>query len=67
MKKNHPGSKNGNRKNKEITKGDTTRDRKPRKEIRRHRIKHHQQIQEIKERISSAEYTIESIDTTKKM
>jgi hypothetical protein len=27
----HTGSKNGNRNNKEVTKGDNTRDRKPRK------------------------------------
>uniref|UniRef100_A0A8C6G7V4 Uncharacterized protein n=1 Tax=Mus spicilegus TaxID=10103 RepID=A0A8C6G7V4_MUSSI len=33
---------NGDRNNKEITKGDNTGDRKPRKEIRSHRCKHHQ-------------------------
>jgi hypothetical protein len=38
-----PGSKNRNRKNKESTKGDKGGDRKPRKEIRSHRCKHHQQ------------------------
>jgi hypothetical protein len=39
----HPGSKNGSRNNKEITKGYNSVDGKPRKEIRRHRYKHHQQ------------------------
>jgi hypothetical protein len=39
----HPGSKNGNRNNKEITKGDNPRDRKTRKEIMSHRYKYHQQ------------------------
>ena len=39
----HSGYKIGNRNNKEITKGDNPRDRKPRKEIRSHRCKHHQQ------------------------
>jgi hypothetical protein len=43
LNKNHPGSKNGNRNNKEITKGDNPEDRKPRKEIRSYRCKHHQQ------------------------
>ena len=37
------GSKNGNRHNKEITKGDNSGYRKLRKEIRNHRGKHHQQ------------------------
>jgi hypothetical protein len=40
---NHPRFKNGNRNNKKITKGDNTRVRKPMKEIRSHRYKHHQQ------------------------
>jgi hypothetical protein len=31
IEQNHPGSKNGNRNNKEITKGDNPGDRKPRK------------------------------------
>ena len=34
IEQNKPGSKNGSRNNKEITKGDKTRDRKCRKEIR---------------------------------
>ena len=42
-KKKHPGSKNGNINNKEITKGDNPGDRKHRKEIRSRRCKHHQQ------------------------
>jgi hypothetical protein len=40
---NHPGSKNGTKNNKEITKGDNPGFRKPRKEIRSYRFKHHQQ------------------------
>jgi hypothetical protein len=40
---NHPGSNNRNRNNKEITMGDNPGVRKPRKEMRRHRCKHHQQ------------------------
>jgi hypothetical protein len=36
-------SKNGSRNNKEITKGDNSRVRKPKKEIRSNRCKHHQQ------------------------
>jgi hypothetical protein len=40
---NHPRSKNGNRNNKETTKGDSSGARKPRKEIRSHRCQHHQQ------------------------
>jgi hypothetical protein len=40
---NHPRSKNGNRNNKETTKGDNPGVRKPRKEIRSHRCKHHLQ------------------------
>jgi hypothetical protein len=40
---NHPGSKSRNRNNKEITKGDNPGVRKPRKKIRGHRCKHHQQ------------------------
>ena len=35
--------KNRNINNKEIRKGDNTRDRQPRKESRSHRWKHHQQ------------------------
>jgi glutamyl-tRNA reductase len=41
--KNHPGSKIGTRNNKVITKGDNLRVRKPGKEIRSHRCKHHKQ------------------------
>jgi hypothetical protein len=40
---NHPRSNNGNRNNKEITRGDNPGVRKPRKEIKSHRCKHHQQ------------------------
>ena len=40
IEENFPGSKNGNRNNKEITKGDNPGDRKPRKETRRRRVCH---------------------------
>jgi hypothetical protein len=43
MKKKHLRSKNRNRNNKEITKGDHPGVRKPRKEIRSQKCKHHQQ------------------------
>jgi hypothetical protein len=43
IEQNHPGSKNGNRNNKETTMGDNSGDRKHRKEIRSHRYKHYQQ------------------------
>jgi hypothetical protein len=43
MEQNHPESKNGSRNNKEITKGDNSGDRNPRKEIRSHRCEHQQQ------------------------
>jgi hypothetical protein len=42
IEQNHPGSKNGSRNNKEITKRDNSPDRKSRKEIRNHRYKHYQ-------------------------
>jgi hypothetical protein len=61
---NHPGSKNGNRNKKEITKGDNPGDRKSRKEMRSHRFKHHQQ--NIRDRrISGAEDTIDTDKTVK--
>jgi hypothetical protein len=43
IEQNNPGSKNGSRNNKEITEGDNSEDRNPRKEIRNHRCKHQQQ------------------------
>jgi hypothetical protein len=43
MEKKYPRSKNGNTNNKENTKGNNTGDRKPRKDIKSHRCKHHQQ------------------------
>jgi hypothetical protein len=48
--------------------GDNPRVRKPRKEIRSHRCKHHQQNTRDRreERISGAEDTIENIDITVK-
>jgi hypothetical protein len=61
---NHSRSKNGNRNNKEITKGDNPGVRKSRKEIRSHRCKHHQQNIRDRQRILRAEDTIENIDTT---
>jgi hypothetical protein len=42
-KRNNPGTKNGSRNNKEMTKGENSRNRKPRKEFRNHRYKDHQQ------------------------
>ena len=42
-------------KNKDITKGDNRRDRKPRKEIRRHRCNHHQQNTRKKKRDSQVQ------------
>jgi hypothetical protein len=64
-KENHPGSKNENR-NKEITKQDNTGDRKPKKEIKSHRCNITNIIQEMEERISGAEDSIENNDTTVK-
>jgi hypothetical protein len=50
---------------KKITNGDNSGDRKPQKEIRSHRCKHHlHKQQEMKARISGTQYTIENIDTT---
>jgi hypothetical protein len=43
IEQNHPGSKNGSIKNKEITKGVNSGDRNPRKKIRSHRRKYYQQ------------------------
>ena len=43
IEQNHSGSKNRNRINEEITKGDNTGDIKPRKENSSHSCKHHQQ------------------------
>jgi lysyl-tRNA synthetase class I len=63
IEQNHTGSKNRNRNNKEITKGINFGDRKPRKEIDASIIN---RIQDIEERISGAENTIENIDTTVK-
>ena len=37
LEQNHPGSKNGNKKNKDIIKGDNPGERKPSREIRSHR------------------------------
>jgi uncharacterized coiled-coil protein SlyX len=55
MNKNHPGSKNRNRNNKENTKGDNHGVRKS---------SFTKRIQEMEERLSGAEDTIENIDTT---
>ena len=64
IEQNHPGSKNGSRNNKEITNGDNSGDRNPRKEIIGTSITN--RMQEIEEKISGAEDTIENIDTTEK-
>jgi hypothetical protein len=54
------------RNNEEITKEDNPGVGKPKKEIRSHRCRHHQKIQDTEERILGAEDTIENIDTTVK-
>ena len=66
LSKTHPGSKHKNRNNEEITKGDNTGDRTPRKEIRDMDARISNRIQEIEERISGAEDAIGNIDTTVK-
>jgi hypothetical protein len=53
-------------KNKEITKGENTGDRKPRKEIRSHRHKHHQHNTRDRRDNLRCRDTIENIDTTVK-
>ena len=57
----HPRSKNGYRNNKEITKGDHSGDRKPRNEKVAIDASITNRIQEIEERISGAEDTIENM------
>jgi hypothetical protein len=54
LNKNHLGFKNRNRNNKEITKGDNSGNKKPRKEVRSHRYKHHQQ--NSRDRIENLRY-----------
>ena len=58
-------SKNGSIDNEQNPKGDNSKDRNPRKEIKTHRCITNR-IQEMKERISDAEDSIENIDTTVK-
>jgi hypothetical protein len=54
---NHPRSKNGGRNNKDITKGDNSGGRKPRKKFRRHRYKNHQQnTRDRRENLSCRRY-----------
>jgi hypothetical protein len=43
IEKKNPRSKNGSKNNKEIKQRDNYGDRKPRKEVRSHRCKHHHQ------------------------
>jgi hypothetical protein len=62
IEQNNPGSKNGSRNNKEIIKGDNSGDRKPRKDVRSHRIHHQQKTGD--RRISDTKDTIENIDST---
>ena len=64
MNKTIQSLKNRKRNNKEITKVDNAGDRKPRKQIRCHRYKHHQQNTRYRREISGAEDTIENIDRT---
>ena len=66
FEQNHPGFKNGNRNNKEITKGDNSGNRKPRKETKSHRYKDHQQNTRDRRENLRAEDTIENTDTTVK-
>ena len=47
---------------KKYPKENNSGDRKPRKEVRSHRCKHKNRIQEMEERICGAEDTIENID-----
>jgi hypothetical protein len=54
----------GSRNNKEITEGDNSGDRKPRKEVRSIDTSITNRIQKTEERISGTEDTIENIDTT---
>jgi hypothetical protein len=61
IKQNLARSKNGSRNNEENSKGDNFGVRNPRKEIINHRCKI---IQEMEERISGAEDSIENMDTT---
>jgi hypothetical protein len=49
-----------------MTNGGNPRNAKPRKAARNYRCKHQQRIQEIEERISGIEDTLEDIDTTVK-
>jgi hypothetical protein len=58
--------KNRNRNNKEITKRDNTGERKPRKETRSHRCKHHQQNTRDRRENHRCQDTIENINTTVK-
>ena len=52
--------RNGNRNNKECTKGDNPEVRKLRKDMRNHRCKYHQQNGKTEERISGAEVCIKT-------
>jgi hypothetical protein len=63
IEQNHPGSKNGNRNNKEITKGNNSGDINLGKRSGVIDASITNRIQEIEERISSAEDTTENIDT----
>jgi hypothetical protein len=66
IEQNHPGSKIGTRNNKEITKRDNPGDRKPRKEIRTHRCKHHQQNTRDRRKYLSLKRYHRNINTTVK-
>ena len=63
---NHPRSKSENRNKEETTNGENPGVKKPRKDIRSHRSKYHQQDARDRMRISGAEDIIENIDTTVK-
>ena len=64
IEQNKPGSKNGSRKNKEITKGENSGDRNSRKKTGTIDASISNRIQEMEDRISGAENSIENMDTT---
>jgi hypothetical protein len=64
IEQNHPGSKNERRNNKEITKGDNSGDRNPRKKIRNHGCEHQRQNTRDERVNQGAEDSIENMETT---
>ena len=64
MNKNHPRSKNGSRNNEENPKGDNSGHRNPRKKSGTIDASISNRIQDMEERISDAEDSIENMGTT---